>query len=272
MSNKRILNLTSRKKRNTMLAWSNTTSAGAARVTAPGAAFVAGNSTGRFLWCATAQDLTTQSGGIGSVTQPAQRTASICFMRGLSENLRIQTSSGLAWFHRRICFTNKGSNPFIDRAAADTSTPLNPATPLVDTSNGVQRLWLNMTINGTPNTINERYGILFKGAQGVDWDDELTAPVDTTRISLKFDRTWTIRSGNANGTVAERKLWHPMNHNLAYDEDETGSSETTSYFSQTSKLGMGDYYVLDIITPGQGGTSSDLLLLSNTTSLYWHEK
>jgi hypothetical protein len=26
---------------------------------------------------------------------------------------------------------------------------------------------------------------------------------------VKFDRTWTYKSGNASGTVRETKLWHP---------------------------------------------------------------
>jgi len=208
----------------------------------------------------------------GTVQQEAQRTATTCFMRGLSENIRVQTSSGLPWFHRRICFTVKGVSPFVIRANADTSPPPNPATPYLDTTAGMQRLWLNMTINNMQNTINERESVLFMGANGVDWNDILTAKVDTRRVSLKFDKTWTLRSGNANGTVYERKLWHPMNHNLVYGDDQSGVGEVTDYLSTDSKAGMGDYYVYDIITPGQGGSAADLALLQSTSTLYWHEK
>jgi len=272
MSKKRILNATSRKKRNVMLSWSNTSATGASQVTAPSPALVAGNSTARFLWLATAQDLISQGGVGGTVGQEAQRTATTCYMRGLSENIRVQTSSGLPWFHRRICFTAKGEIPFRNKAGADTSPTPNPVTPYVDTSTGMQRLWLNMTINNMQNTINERESVIFKGSNGVDWNDILTAPLDTTRITVKFDHTWTLRSGNANGTVYERKLWHPMNHNLVYGDDQSGIGEDTDYMSTTAKPGMGDYYVYDIVTPGQGGTAADLALLQSTSTLYWHEK
>lgn len=272
MTKKRILNATSRKKKNVMLSFSNTSATGASQVTAVGPALVPGNATARFLWCATAQDLIAPSGTGGVVSQEAQRTSTTCYMRGLSEHIRVQTSSGLPWFHRRICFTVKGQDPFADRATADTTSSPNPVDPYVDTSQGMQRLWLNMTINNMPNTINERESVLFMGANGVDWNDILTARVDTRRVTLKFDKTWTLRSGNANGTVYERKLWHPMNHNLVYEDDQSGVGEVTSYFSTDSKAGMGDYYIYDIITPGQGGSVADLALLQSTSTLYWHEK
>jgi hypothetical protein len=116
------------------------------------------------------------------------------------------------------------------------------------------------------------WGLLYKGLAGKDWDDLIVAPVDTSRISVKFDKTWTIQSGNSNGVVRERKLWHPMNKNIVYDDDENGDVEQASYFSVDSKAGMGDYYVVDIIQPGTGATSSDLLQISTNSTLYWHEK
>lgn len=254
-----------------MLSWSNTVSNGTSRPIAAGNAYVAGNTIGSFLWLATAQDLT-DNGSRGTVAQVAQRTATVCYMRGLKENIRIQTSSGLPWFHRRICFTSKGSEPFITRAPNDTGTPPNPVTPYLETTGGMQRLWLNQAVNASDNTLAGRYGVLFKGTAGIDWNDVLTAPVDTARVTLKFDKTWTIRSGNANGTVAERKLWHAMNSNLVYDEDETGVAQTSEFRSVESKAGMGDYYVLDILFPGEAGTTTDFISLSSTSSLYWHEK
>jgi len=59
---------------------------------------------------------------------------------------------------------------------------------------------------------------------------------------------------------------------LVYDDDESGDAEITKYQSTESKLGMGDYYIVDIILPGTGGTSSDLLQLRSTSTLYWHER
>lgn len=253
-----------------MLSVSNTTPSGASQAVATGSAYVNGTGTGYFLWCATAQDLTAQ-GVYASVSLTASRTSTTCYMRGLSENLRIQTSSGLPWFHRRICFTYKGDNPFLSQATADTAT-VQSVAPFIETSNGMQRLWLNASVNNQPNTQNERNGVIFKGAQGVDWNDAITAPLDTARITVRYDVTRTIKSGNNNGTVMERKLWHGMNKNLVYDDDESGQFETTKFTSVESKAGMGDYYVYDIVQPGIGGTSSDLVAITSSATLYWHEK
>lgn len=63
-----------------------------------------------------------------------------------------------------------------------------------------------------------------------------------------------------------------MRHNLVYDDDEAGSGESTSVYSVDNKQGMGDYFVVDIIQAGIGGTSSDLLSINATSTLYWHEK
>lgn len=267
MAKKRVLNLTSRKKRNGMLSWSNTASTGASQTVQPGPAYVNGVGSGFFLWQATANDLNNQTGAPGTIGQEANRTSTTCFMRGISEHVRVQTSSGLPWFWRRICFTFKGGLPF---SAADSPTQSNRT--FQDTSNGIQRLFFNLDVNASPNSRNNIDGLIFKGAKGVDYNDLIVAPVDTRRVTLKYDKTFTIKSGNANGTVTEKKFWHGMNKNLVYDDDETGDQEATSYSSVDSKAGMGDYYVLDIINGGTGGTTADALLLQTNSTLYWHEK
>jgi len=266
MSKRRILNTSSRKKRNGMLTWSNTSSTGASQPIGQSNAYVNGAQAGYFLWSPTAMDLNATA----SVRNPALRTASTIFAKGLSEHLRMQSSSGIPWFHRRICFTHRGASPF--NAVSSSDTPTNPLQPYLDTSNGIERLFLNSTINNNPVTLTAQQGIIFKGAQNIDWSDFIIAPVDTSLINVKFDKTWTMQSGNANGFVRERKLWHPMGHNLVYNEDESGETETTSFFSTSSKAGMGDYYVLDLFSAGASGTSSDVLLIAANSTMYWHEK
>nr|QVW56513.1 MAG: capsid protein [Gemycircularvirus] len=268
MNKKRILNVTSTKKRNGMLTWSNTASSGASATVAVNPAYVNGVGTGFFLWNATAQDLSHTSGADNTITQSAARTATTCYMRGLAENIRIQTSSGLPWFWRRICFTSKGSVAPLSTQDSPTQT----ARTYQDTSNGMVRLFFNTDVNNMPNTKNNLDAVIFKGAKGVDWNDFIVAPVDTARVTLKYDRTRTLKSGNANGTVHEAKLWHPMAKNLVYDDDESGDFEASSYVSTQSKAGMGDYYVLDIISPGTGGATTDALLIQANSTLYWHEK
>lgn len=268
MSKKRILNITSTKKRNGMLSWSNTASTGASATVAVNPAYVNGVGSGFFLWNATAQDLTHSGGADNTIAQTAARTSTSCFMRGLGEHIRIQTSSGLPWFWRRICFTSKGGISPASTADSPTQTP----RTYQDTTTGMVRLFFNVDVNNMPNTKNNLDGVIFKGAKGVDWNDFIVAPVDPARITVKYDRTRLLKSGNANGTIHEAKLWHPMNKNLVYDDDESGDLEASSYVSTQSKAGMGDFYVLDIISPGTGGTTSDALLMQSNATLYWHEK
>ena len=252
-----------------MLSITNTTSSGASQTIAQGGTFVAGNATGRYLWCPTAMDLTNATGAQNTIVLDSQRTSTTCFMRGLSEHIRMQTSSGLPWFHRRICFTTR-SDTFVN--VASTDTPITSPSPYRETTDGYQRLLLNATINSQTSTTTTWESEIFKGTSGKDWTDILIAPVDNTRVDLKFDKTWTIKSGNANGTVLERKLWHPMNKNLVYDDDESGNVKADAVFSVSDKRGMGDYMIYDIITPGIGGTAADLLYMAANSTLYWHEK
>ncbi|AGU67664.1 capsid protein [Gerygone associated gemycircularvirus 3] len=267
MSKKRILNLTSRKKRDTMLTWTNTTTSGGQVSPRPDAAYVKGDTGGSFLWVPTARDLVVGS-NLATIALESARTSTTCYMRGLSEKLRLSTSSGVPWFHRRICFTFKGAQPFQSNFTGDTGSN----QLYLENSNGLTRLMFNQAVTIPPNYQNQINSVIFKGAQGVDWSDVIIAPIDTRRISLKYDRTWTYRSGNANGTVMEKKMYHPMNKNIVYDDDESGTSETTSYYSVDSKAGMGDYYVWDIFTSGPGGTATDLLRCDISSTLYWHEK
>lgn len=81
MSKRRILNTTSRKKRNGMLSWSNTASTGASQTVGVGPAYVNGAGSGFFLWAASAQDLYSGSNaGLSTVVQEAARTATTCYM------------------------------------------------------------------------------------------------------------------------------------------------------------------------------------------------
>lgn len=262
--------MTSTKKRNGMLSYSNTTNTGASQTIGLGTAFVPATRTGVFLFQPTAMDLTQLSGGSNLKINAAERTSSTCFMKGFSEHLRVQTSSALPWFHRRICFTSRGSSPFTRINPGDTPVQNNGNS--VDTTNGMERLWVDAYVNNLNLTVADWWDFLFKGASGKDWLDPILAPVDTARVDLKFDKTFTYRSGNQSGTVRELKMWHPMNKNLVYNDDESGETEASSYFSVYDKQGMGDYYIMDIVNSGLGGTATDIINLNANSTLYWHEK
>lgn len=253
-----------------MLSFSNTNGSGASQAVAAGSLFVNG-STGYAMsvFCPTARSLIT-AGSTNAVTDVADRTASTCYMRGYKENVRVQTSSPLPWLWRRICFTSKGPS-FLITAAADTA-PVQPVQPYSDTSIGMARKWFNLQVNNTPNTVAQYNAIIFKGNLNQDWNDVITAKVDTSRITVMSDVTRRITTGNNSGHFSERKLWYPMNKNLVYDDDEAGAAEVPQYVSTDAKPGMGDYFIVDYIVPGVGGTSSDVINMNCTATLYWHEK
>jgi len=277
MSTRAILNKTSRKKRNGMLTFSNSTNTGALATVAQNPLTISGSDSGATLGLVhfrpTAMDLSDSAGGPNSIVNQASRTSSICYMKGFAENIRIETSTGNPWFHRRICITSRDAG-FIDRNTLDPSGADRnyAASGAIETSNGWQRLASNVLKDTLSNTTKFWLDALFKGVQGVDWDDFITAPLDTTRVDVKFDKTWIYRSGNERGVLREKKIWHPMNKNLYYDDDESGAGEATANISVRDKRGMGDYHIFDLFSQGSSGSTSDLLKIRFTSTMYWHEK
>lgn len=255
-----------------MLTLASTNTAGAVTNNIQTQAFTV-NGQGAFsVWSPTAMTLNTVQGTKATVTDTAIRTSQSCFFRGVSDTLRIQTNNNKPWFHRRICFCAKNTTFYLQQPGE--VAPVLTYGPQATTSNGYQRYFNNLLTSGIPLTLGAIQGVLFKGALNVDWTDTITAPVDTTRVDLKYDKTRVIRSNNETGVVSERKFYHPMNKTLVYDDDETGQgmSGDTSNFSVKDKRGMGDFYIVDIISGGLGAAAADLMSINATTTVYWHEK
>lgn len=266
-SRKSVLNLTSRKKRDTLLNYSNITASaptGSLVYTSAPATLTGGSVVpSMILWCATGRDATASDTRFGTVIDKATRSSSTCFMRGLSENIEIQISDGMPWQWRRICFTYKGLPTRVPSPAEDGFFYA------TETNDGFRRV-LNQPSGVTRDNIME---LLFRGARSVDWQTEMLAPVDTERVTLKYDKTITIASGNDDGSIRKYKRWHGMNQNLVYDDEETGGDTNSGhYYSVQSKPGMGDYFVADFLIPRVGSTTANQLLFGTTSTLYWHEK
>lgn len=276
MTKKRILNTTSRKKRDAMVTWSNTSATGVSATPAiqpliiKGAGGLGtGGYQGFVLFNVTARSLVQFGGGAGVVGQEAMRTATTCYMRGLSEHVRLQSSSAVPWLWRRVCFTSRDLQ-FREYLKVDTPTTTNYT--YIETSNGYKRAAINQVVNNSQDTQNNVMEILFRGSNGVDWTDPILAPVDTRRIDLKYDKTVRLFSGNQSGMMKEKKVWHPMNKNMVYDDDESGEVEISRVYSVTDKRGMGDYLILDLFSPGFGATATDYLAVQYSSTVYWHEK
>ena len=269
MTNRKILDITSRKKRDTMAPYYNTN--GSSPLTGLGGYTTSGTGGGAqaytgLLWLATARDNTLGTGGVkGTVNDDSARTATACYMRGLKENIEISTSSGAPWQWRRICFTYRDPSILLST---------NALAPFLETSTGFARYMTNFTATdaASVSTHGAITRLIFKGQQNVDWNDIRTAPLDNTRIDVKYDKTTIISSGNTSGKVKMTKMWHPMNKTLVYDDDENAQTENSAYYSVGDKRGMGDYYVIDFFQSGMGATSSDSINFNPTATLYWHER
>ncbi|AXL65874.1 putative capsid protein [Spider associated circular virus 2] len=271
MTSKRILNLTATKKRDTMLTYTNVSSdaanGGTTYRTDVPAVLTGGqdvNSVRALLWCATARDNTISSANNrGTAFDQAARTSTTPYMIGLKEAIEIQVSTGMPWQWRRICFTYKGPIGLALGTSQNIST---------ETSNGWVRLVNDITGNPGGGQQYILFEKLFKGQNTQDWNDAMTAKVDNTRVTLKYDKTCTLASGNEDGFIRKYNKWHPMRKTLVYNDDELGGGEAAQVFSTQGKAGMGDYYVLDLFRARTGSTSSDQLSFRPESTLYWHEK
>lgn len=263
MSKRKILDMTSKKHRDTMLCYSNTiagTPNGGTTYNVTDATLT-GDQFYIFPWVATARVGVKYSGSSAYPVEVATRQSTTCYMRGLKEHIEIQTNTGLAWQWRRICFTMKGSRI--------NQNDRNGLRFSLQTSAGMVRV-VNSIVGDS--SLGDFSTLLFKGDQGKDWNNFITAPTDNSRLTIKYDKTITIQTGNSSGIMRKYKFWHPMNKNLVFDDDESGDIETLSRYSTVAKSGMGDYYVVDIITPGFGGAASDRLIFGPSATLYWSEK
>jgi len=223
-----------------------------------------------FAWVATARNGDYQLGGPrGNVGDDATRTASNCFMRGLKENIHIETSSGRPWLWRRIVFTFTGTELLTDNDG-------DPFDLWMETSAGFVRAVTQMTPNTAAPTIdmwNKLASILFKGQASEDWVDLMTAKADNRRVKILHDHVTPIRSGNESGVLRNIKRWHPFNKTLIYNDDEEGGGKQMPLLSVNNRQSMGDVYVVDLFDSGTNtGTVEDSLFFSPEATLYWHER
>lgn len=211
-----------------------------------------------FLWQPTARIL--ENGGAEATNQ---RTSREPYYRGLRECVTVRTNSSIEWQWRRIVFTMKGDTLY------SNATPLSSQLPRH------ARLFRNLSReSGTGNASYPLYqsilNLIFRGIVSVDYSSLFTAKTDQSRVTIMYDKTMNVRSGNANGRIITKKFWHPINKTLVYDDQENGNSFTTTANSVVGKQGMGDMYVLDLIR-GNGG-ATDIWAMQSDATLYWHEK
>lgn len=271
-SRRRILNITTRKKRDHMIPCAKPDPY--ANPTDPQLGGVLLNkANGNRFWYgfqATCRDNTNIPGVGGGIFDDGSRTASRCFMVGLKERCLLQSSGNMSFMWRRIVFSFKGqeivSDP-VDGTAA-MYLELNPqgytravtviqnGTPPVPGSNPVQAALEN---------------IMFRGVRGIDWFDEMDAQVDNNRVKLLYDKRRSINSGNDTGLIRRFNFWHPFRKTLLYNDDENAGGKNASAYSVNNEQSMGDVYVIDLFALNDADPNGMVIEYRPEATLYWHE-
>lgn len=262
MTYRKVVNAASRKRMDTMTAWSDvvdSTSSGTFANT--GATIIGGTTqTSVFGFIPTARNGQDDN---GEKLFPLQvgRARTSCYIRGAKENVSVETDTAASWKWRRICFTAIG-NPL-----NENNSPLNGLYYRYSATEGYKRLVAN-----APSSASAVYNLIFRGENQDDWVDPQIAALDTKRIKVMYDRKFVLNAGATAGVSKTYKFWHPLNRTLNYDDRENGFNKDTSVFASETPGNCGDMYIIDLITPGFGSTASDTLQFTPNCTFYWHEK
>lgn len=258
MTTRRILNVSSTKKKDNMLVYTNVVAPrNQANTTYSNAAAVLTGSYAEeycFPWVASAREIHT------STTDEVNRNTSSVYARGLKETIELVITSGRPWQWRRFAFYSKGLMPQFGNAA--------PFYSYLETSNGYSRI-VN-EINGQNK--NNFYSFVFDGVRTVDWSDPMIAKTDSNRVSVCYDKTITLSPQTTSGAIQRFRRWHGVNKNIVYEDDENGVNMIPSAWSTAGRKGVGDLCIVDLFRPATGSAASDQLTFAPQATWYWHEK
>jgi len=255
MTSRRVRDIASRKKYDTIFgATSNDVqSTGQANIFA---------GTNYFMWCPTWRQRRTAS------TDEHVRANQEVFMRGIKD--RIMVSATFSLIHRRVCFWS--------HRRIDDARPFVFDNPDVIDAPSYQRRNL---VALYPNLDEEIFEYLFKGTVGFDYSENSRwdTPLDNKRVKVVYDKQYTITpnyaapDGAQFGKTLTRKLWHPINRKVLYDDDEEGADVNGSGWSAQTPESLGNYYVLDIFSTGQSieGSNDQVGTYMPESTTYWHE-
>lgn len=261
MTRRRINEITSKKKKDNMLTWSNVTVPRTPVGPATGTAAIlqGGGPYYQMTWSPTARQKELISGEEPSTVDESTRTSTLTYSKGLRERISLQTNSAVPWTWRRIVFEYKGSASYFGS--------LFP-TFLQTSSGGYARGLVEVT----STNLSLLQSLVFDGTVGVDWRDPLNAKVDTTLIKLHSDTTMLIKPDTTAGTLKNFTRYYPFEKNLQYFEDENGAETGDSVYAAQGRNGMGDIFIYDIIAAKGGAAFTDQMTLDIQSTYYWHEK
>lgn len=247
MSRRHILNITSKKKQDTMVAVNNISP-----ITVGG--YQGG--TAQLLFCPTYRFRDPENNAANADPQ-AGRTSLHTYAKGIREKIFMTTAGGSPVRWRRIIFSTKNDlfalvNKY--QFSSGTQVRSRPLLPLTLTEIGIL---LSETMEGAANT---------------DFIGALDGKLDPDRVTIHTDRNMVINPGNSNGSTRIHNFYTPLERNLTYRDNEFGNETTSSAFADQRGKGLGNVFIWDIFeTVVTTDPVSQIQFLPNTT-YYWHEK
>lgn len=252
VTRRRILNVSTRKKSDTMLTGTGLPGSG---IPLRQSTLAGGQPTAYFLSCMTY--MTRVSGA-----EDHTRRSNEIYFKGWSDNYHLYVGGGAGWTWRRIVFS---SNERIEEAAL-------PAATLYGYMRGLNKG--DVPDNPTPDEWLEQ---LFVGSRTLDWNDVMTAAIDRQRTTVHSDTLRRINPGNDSGKDVASRVWTPCNMSLRYDDDEYAGDVKPPEAIQSSPWvtrkggSVGNVYVVDFFdTMAVDPTES--LTLRIESKRYWHER
>lgn len=251
---RKVRNIASKKKQDTLLGSDSSDPDNFSNVVA----LTTGNN--YFLWTPTFRD---RDDNVNNHT----RGAASCYYRGVRD--RIMVAASFQLIHRRVCFWS--------HSQISSATPYD--IPGDDGDIAYTRRPLQK-INPSTDTATFRY--LFKGTVGVDFteDSRWDSPMANNRIQVVYDRqypvnpNYNVAEGNAFGKISTKKLWHPMNSTVKYDDWEQGREIDAASWGNAHPASRGNFYILDMFSTGQdvpSETATQCGSYSTESTVYWHE-
>jgi hypothetical protein len=187
------------------------------------------------------------------------------FLKGVMERSFITITGGTPYFHRRIVFST-------------TDRILRAALP-GNATNGL--MWQGASFSLVAGSdIAPDIELLFEGHLNLDWSDPMLASIDTQRVKVHYDRTFTYNCGNdESGRSKLIRKYTPVNRAVIYDDEEAGYridgdvgeiGEQSSPWSVDKSGMMGNLYVYNFFR--SASSSDDTLRVRTEAKVYWHER
>lgn len=193
------------------------------------------------------------------MAQPVRNKREI-FWKGFAENIRFDTNSPNPLLVRRIVF----STPYRIELAGPVNDNTTQPTRVV--SNGKHYIGLG---NGPKNV--DMLELLLAGKNQQDWNDPMTAKVDTSRVKVHSDRTLNIRSGNTGDAYRQFKFYDRINRKMVYDDEENANTVDPSGWAATAYGGNLQNIYCAYILLNLGSLNMNPNIYQMRTA-YWHEK